>query len=593
MKKTQKVKQLFFLMKPYWKYARILMSYWFFEAIVLEPVIVIANTTIMQIIIDAIVSGKALCDIITVACGYSILVLGISLLRRTVTILYAERKNIEVMHLIKKEVYNKAIKTDYKYFDNPEFYDNYTNTINQYANQCASAVDVFFQLLSTFTTIVSVATIIALLGPLIVVIIVVAIALSTMIQIKLNKKYMERYERGLPSERKTNYIHRILYMKEYAADIKTSNIMYFLNNKYSLAVNERIGVFKNCSKSILFWTYLYTGVFTVKDIAVVSYIVWGIIRGTISHVGMYTTLISASGNLTNSLNRFFSGVSSLDKLALYANKIQKFFEFDSFIENRMDTPNSIISDGAFEIDLKQASFSYPNSNFAMKNISMHIPKGAKIAIVGENGAGKSTLAKLFLRLYDLESGEILINGKSIKDYDVKDLRKRIGTAFQSPNIYALSIAENLQLYNEIDDCNLMSILDKAKLTSVLVKSGGTIQTELTKEFSQDGIVLSKGEQQKLSLARLMSGDFGLVLLDEPSSALDPIAEYEMAKLFFGQANNTTTIMIAHRLSTVRDADVIFLIDNGSVVEYGNHNELIEMKGKYYNMFMKQAENYVR
>ncbi|MBO5968552.1 MAG: ABC transporter ATP-binding protein [Clostridia bacterium] len=588
-----KIKNMLWLMRLYWKYAKVLMIYWFFEAIILEPIVVVANTTIIQIIIGAIIAQKSMGDIFLIIVIYSLLILTISLLRRLVAILYSEQKNFMVIQTIKKDVYNKAIKTDYKYFDDPEFYNNYTSAISQFPNQCSNAVELFFQILSTFTTIASLMALIIMLGPWIVIVTIVTVILSTLVQFKINKKYMDRYEQGLQADRRLNYIHRILYMKEYAADIKTTNLNSFISDKFNSAVSEKRAILKKFSKIILFWTSLYTGIFTIKDVVIISYIVWGIINGTIAHIGMYTTLISASGNLTTSLNRLFSVVSSLDKLDLFAKQIKRFFEFDSTIESSINDCCYEWSNDPLEINMKCVNFQYPNSNFSLKDISMSIPRGSKVAIVGQNGAGKSTLAKLLLRLYDVDHGEIMINGINIKRYQVKQLREHIGIAFQTPNIYALSMSENLRLYNENDESELTTILEQINLFNVLEKNGGTLQSELTKEFCENGMILSKGEQQKLGLARLLSGEFGLILLDEPSSALDPLAEYEMTKLFFDQANKTTTIMIAHRLSTIRNADIIFLIDDGKIIEQGTHEDLMAIKGKYYTMFTKQAENYIK
>ena len=208
--------------------------------------------------------------------------------------------------------------------------------------------------------------------------------------------------------------------------------------------------------------------------------------------------------------------------------------------------------------------------------------------MGENGAGKSTLAKLLLRLYDIDSGAILYNGKPIGEWDVHELRKRVGIAFQDANLYALTLRENLQYYNPgASDERRMKALKTVGLDRL-----DDMEKTVSREFVEDGIMLSGGETQKLALARLLMDDFGLMILDEPSSALDPLAEYKMTKLMF-DVSNTTTIMIAHRLSTIRDADRIYLISGGEVAEQGTHEELMALNGKYAEMFRKQAENYTK
>ena len=238
------------------------------------------------------------------------------------------------------------------------------------------------------------------------------------------------------------------------------------------------------------------------------------------------------------------------------------------------------------------AFSYDNSAFAIKNITLDIKPGEKIAIVGENGVGKSTLVKLILRFYDAESGGIYINGINIKDYEIKSLRSRIGVAFQNTNIYAMSLYDNINIYSKEKNEKVIDAIERTKLDKVITKNVADSNRDLTREFDDNGIMLSGGETQKIGIARLLAGDFGLLIFDEPSAALDPIAEYEMSELILASSNKATTIVIAHRLSTIRYADKIVLIDNGTIKEVGKHDELMKIKGKYYEMFTKQAENYI-
>jgi ATP-binding cassette subfamily B protein len=275
--------------------------------------------------------------------------------------------------------------------------------------------------------------------------------------------------------------------------------------------------------------------------------------------------------------------AKVQEVSLYSAKIDEFYSAPSNIEPNED--GASVPDGPFELTLVNVAFSYPNSEFKLRNLNFTVKPGEKVAIVGENGAGKTTLSKLLLRLYDLDGGDILYDGVSIKDYNVHELRYKIGVAFQQPQTYAVTVRENLCIYGKADDSILQTNLQKVGLNLDL-------DAEVTREFDENGVVLSGGQAQKLALARLMHSDFGLLLLDEPSSALDPIAEYEIAKLMF-DSSDTTTIMVAHRLSSIRNADRIYLISNGTIAEQGTHDELMALNGKYTDMFTKQAENYVK
>jgi ATP-binding cassette subfamily B protein len=196
-----------------------------------------------------------------------------------------------------------------------------------------------------------------------------------------------------------------------------------------------------------------------------------------------------------------------------------------------------------------------------------------------------------LRLYDVSGGEVLINGRNIKDYDIHKLRLHIGVAFQDVRVLAMSLRDNLTVYHDMPDEGLAEVIHKLGLESVLEKAGGNLDTMVSREFTEDGVALSGGEAQRLTLARLFTGAFGLLVLDEPSSALDPLAEYKLMQIILDASNTATTLMIAHRLSTVREFDRIYHMEEGAIIESGTHEELMSAQGKYWEMFTRQAENY--
>lgn len=237
------------------------------------------------------------------------------------------------------------------------------------------------------------------------------------------------------------------------------------------------------------------------------------------------------------------------------------------------------------------SFTYENSGFGLKNINMKISEGKKIAIVGENGGGKTTLTKLLLRLYDPDSGSILIDGKPLTEIALRHYRNNVGIAFQEFPLYSLPLRDNLSVYEPANDKEMNIIFKSLSLDKVLEKNNATFDTDLTRNFDENGIMLSGGEKQKLAVARLMTKKFGLLIFDEPTAALDPIAEAELNRMILDKANTSTTILISHRLSNVVNADYIYVVRNGEIAECGTHEALMAEKGFYYKMFELQAENY--
>ena len=214
--------------------------------------------------------------------------------------------------------------------------------------------------------------------------------------------------------------------------------------------------------------------------------------------------------------------------------------------------------------------------------------------MGYNGAGKSTLVKLIMGLYDVTEGEIRISGENIQKFEAKEYHRHFGTVFQDLQVFALSIAENVLMRKPQNDDERKLVekaLEKAHFGERLKSLPNGIDTMVSKEFDEDGVVLSGGETQKIAIARIFAQNPDIVILDEPSSALDPIAEYNMYKNMMEIEEDKTVIFISHRLSSARVADKIYMMENGTIVEEGTHDELMTLNGKYAEMFNLQAQNY--
>ena len=234
-----------------------------------------------------------------------------------------------------------------------------------------------------------------------------------------------------------------------------------------------------------------------------------------------------------------------------------------------------------------------NEKPTINGISMSIKKGEKIALVGYNGAGKTTLIKLILRLYDPTKGEISFGDNNLKEYPLKNYREKFGVLFQDFEIVAASIAQNISMSDEdFDREKADAVLKKVAFSEKFQSLPDGYETQLTKEFSDNGVNLSGGEAQKLALARVLYSSADVIILDEPSSALDPIAEYELNKAVTELSGDKTVIIISHRLSTTRFVDKIYMLESGKIIEQGDHNALLRQKGKYAEMFKAQAEKYV-
>ena len=244
--------------------------------------------------------------------------------------------------------------------------------------------------------------------------------------------------------------------------------------------------------------------------------------------------------------------------------------------------------------LENVSFTYEGTDKpTIHNINLTIHPGEKVALVGYNGAGKSTLIKLMMRLYDVSDGHIYLNDIDITKYSIKDFRNYFGVVFQDFQLFAASLAENVMM-------NTTTQEDEEKVKDALRHSGfeerlNTLEegtaTMLTREFLKSGVNLSGGESQKVAIARIFPRDCSMVILDEPSSALDPVSEYNVNQSMLAAAKDKNVVFISHRLSTTKIADRILMLEAGQIIEQGSHEELMQLDGKYAQMFNMQAEKY--
>ena len=561
-------------------------------AAVVLPLSNLVSVLFTQNVVDAIAGGKSLGTVFRIILFYSIILLILSLINNVFDSFYSEKKESEIQLLINRDICNYASKVDYNCFDNPDFYDTYTWTLKQFSAQSAGARRILINFCIAISTIVSMTSFISVLSPSIIILVVLQILILAFIEIKQNKTNIIKQEELNSINRHIDYNNTVFYGKQYAADIRCTYLTKYMFSNYEEMQKCKISTIKKFEKKLFAYTGLqnvFGRAYTVLLMMIICY--QFTISKSIVGVGKFSSLLNAAGQLSSSLYKMVGVFKSINASSLY---VDKFRDFQKMSEKSMvasSVPLKKISDMPYSIEFRNVFFKYPSTNFELNNISLRINKGEKVAIVGENGMGKSTLIKLLLRLYDCNSGDIFVNGINIKDISVDKYRQSIGVAFQAPHIYALSLRQNVSLYLSDPIENMESILKRVQLSDIIHKSDANEDTELTRQFDKNGIELSGGEIQKISLARVFSKQFGMIVLDEASSALDPNAEYEMNKIIFDSPNSTTTLLVAHRLSSIKDADHIYVMHNGIITEHGNHDELMSYKGLYYEMFNKQAEKY--
>ena len=581
------MKKIYWLIKPYLKYGKLFFIISMLFATIILPLDSILQVFFPQAILNLLSSHMDFGLIVLAAGAFEIVFLLITLIDDLFNNAYKEALSVRIRTKINCEIYEQCCKTKYEYVDNPDYYDKFSWTIKEYANKSTEAVGFIISSLTLVITMASLITVIATSIWWIIIIMATSFALKSFVVAKVNKLDVQKDEEMVPIDRKMDYFHRIFYQKSYAAELRTTRLKKIILSHYEKETENKIHLIRKYVIKTLYLLIINDLLVRIADVFIVIGIAGAIYSGKISEVGAYMTLLLAANKLNDLFYQIFDVFRTANKLEKYGSEIHEFFCYQTEKAEGID----FLDGKPFEVEFKKVSFSYSNSSFALKDISFSISSGERIAIVGENGAGKSTILKLLLKLYDVQSGEILINGININNYDVNKLRNAIGVAFQDTNIYALSLDENLGLYSNSTKKAIEDAKESFGLNCIVEKNGASINPILTREFDDDGIVLSGGEAQKVAIARTTTKKFSLLMLDEPSSALDPIAEYNLNRSLLNRSKETTTIMIAHRLSSVRTMDKILVINNGELRESGTHDELMNMKGLYSEMFLKQAENY--
>ena len=583
MPKSYYMKNWLWLLKPYRRYAK---KYFIFSLVffgILVPFLNFCDVIFPEFIISSIDTKSPVVKIIIGIIGFQLIDFLIPAIEDLYNIYFKDVSEVLVEANINREIYEFSTKVDYCHLDKSEFYENYTWAIEHTAEQSSKAFSVLTRCIASIGQILSLAVLLFTINPIILVLILIGTILRTYGYFKYNEFYIERQKKVVHTNRKFSYIQRLFYLKEYSADIRTTRLKDIILKQYDRNTSQQESYMKDYAKSLCKWAIFSGFAYHFMMLLSMLFLLKSIMDNSLLASAVWITAILSINKISDCLTELFDQVKDIHQIDIYAKRIQEFYQLKPVIEDCVGSTVQI----PYEITFHNVKFEYDKGKPVLNNVNIHINAGEKIAIVGKNGVGKSTLIKLLLRLYDPTDGYIKVNGIDIKKYDTKEYRKYIGTVFQDSNIYAFSIKDNLDIYSEHQKDGISFTIDKVHLTQQLKNH----ENELTKEFSDNGIVLSGGEMQKLAIARILDGEFGLILFDEPSSALDPIAEEQVMKLIYSMASTTTTIVIAHRLSSIRDMDRILVVDNGRIIEEGNHNHLMNRKGLYYQMWNTQAEKY--
>lgn len=499
---------------------------------------------------------------------------------------------------LKEQMFEKASVLDLNCYDDPEYYNRFVLAVSEAENSIERFLLTVKNAVQCITALTSLGIFYLLVDWKGIIFVLASFVLRFIVSKRLNKVNYEVRLEVNPKERKRNYVNRILYLKDYAKELRMHpGVGRYLQDEFEQANEEMIAINKKASGKRTFLQF--ARVYLVGDfITDVLYIAYLIYSAAVLHTVDYSNavvLFNNQGSLRGSMNMLADLISQSHENSLYIDKIREFLTYEPVIEKAQ---GNLVPDGIGGLSIKNVSFRYrEDMPYTLKNVSLDVKPGEHIAIVGYNGAGKTTLIKLLMRLYDPTEGEITYHDGNIAGYMPMEYRRRFGVVFQDFQLYGAKLSENVVM----DDLTSEKLdEEKEKISDALKRAGfgeklmalnKGLLTSVTTEFDEEGVDFSGGEGQKIAISRAFYKDADILIMDEPSSALDPIAEYELNSAMEEAAEGKTVFYISHRLSTTRNADRIVMLEKGSIIEEGTHEELLALNGKYAAMWKVQSSNY--
>lgn len=492
-------------------------------------------------------------------------------------------------------MHEKLINADYCNLENPQYYD-----IREKANKFlygdwhgfSFVLESALSIVGKILTSVGIIVIISTMSIWLVLIFIAMVILGAVVDYKSKKKAHGFSMDAVEIERRWNYFTRILEDPAYAKEIRMNQIGDWLVGEEKNHAYSAIDFYKKrnafSSRSSFFNALLNL----LQNLATYVYLIAEVLRGAIS-IGSFTMYVSAVTSFSNAIKSVITSVLDIKVYGIYYDALDQYLSIKETMRENEKRP---LPDAPhYKIEFRNVSFRYPGqAAYALKNINITIESGRKLSVVGENGSGKTTFIKLLCRLYDPTEGEILFNGVNIREIDYDMYMRQFAAVFQDFKLFSFSVKDNIVWGDSSDGTRMTAIrlTDELGLGKKIKNLPHGIDTTVYKEFDADGFEPSGGEAQKIAIARAVAKDARIIILDEPMSALDPKAEYEIFRDFDKLVSNKTAVYISHRLSSCRFCDNIAVFECGEICELGTHDELMKKGGKYHELYSLQARYYI-
>lgn len=551
------------------------------------------NIFLLKYLLEAIERKTSLEDFIIfaiVAVSINLAITGIKIISDRYEKLYAK---VQMIPMTRRFI-TQSINMDYQNMENEQVIQEMNrasyvllNKINleQYLEAANLILISFIQLIITIVILVNTNILIFML------VLLVSI-LNNVINFATQKKNYIVHKGIVPIERRWRYIIDMTTDISFGKTVRLHSLKDYFLKKGEENRGEFISLHGKRLKNIFHADMIKGIISLLQELGVFIWLVYAVIyKGLL--ISSFTVIFNSASQMNASFVTLAENIYLLAENNNYMNDFFHFLDRKSQLRSTGSLPvNELKQTGC--IEFRNVSFTYPGSSrVILKDINLKITPGESITVIGENGAGKTTLVKLLMRLYDVTSGEILYDNVNIKEYDYDEYMKVLATIFQDYRIFAFSIYENICLHEDYqnDVFHMDEILEDNNMLQKVksLKHGG--EMILSKLFDESGIELSGGQMQKIALCRAIYKDAPVIILDEPTASLSPLAEAELYKDFHRLVKNKTAIYISHRLSSSTISDKICVLHNGEIIEYGSHKQLMELNGEYKKMYELQSRYY--
>lgn len=504
--------------------------------------------------------------------------------------------SVYVMFQYRRRYNRKFMKMDYEKLEDTAMLDKAEKALKG-CNWGGGIIELTryptYALANIITTIVA-AVIIATLNPWLLILYTGTGVIKAVSQVRTKTRDKRLcWDNMVPLNRKIRYLGQVQGDFSYAKDVRLFNMRHFLKGKHERVNGEGHKLFLGHKNRWLGWN-MKMHVMSLLEFAVqYGYLIWAFCFSDLT-LGNFTLYTSAVTTYSDRIRYLFDNFAEMKWRSMEVDDYRSFVDEESLSDKDKGAFKHVPKSDRYVIEFKNVSFKYKGADsYALKNVNIRLETGKSLAVVGLNGAGKTTFIKLLCRLYDPDEGEILLNGTNIKDFNKDEYFDILSPVFQNVELFALTLGENVAMRerNAVRDNDALSALCDAGLQKKLDRLPKKLDTQVLKNIYDDGVDFSGGEKQKLALSRALYKGAPIILLDEPTAALDPIAEYELYKSFNKIVGGKMAVYISHRLSSTRFCDSIAMFAHGEIIERGTHDELINANGEYKKLFDVQAQYY--